>query len=381
MRILQVIPFFSPKMGGSAQVAYQITRHLVERGHEVTVVTSDYGTKEAQFPEGLFKVVFHPSVLACCGFYPTPDLRAWSQANVRNFDVIHMHTVRTFQNAVVQHYAVRLQVPYVLSAHGTLPIIVQRQLLKQAYDRLIGKSLLESARFVMAVSTAETEQYRIAGVLGNRIRLIYNGLDINEFLNLPARGSFLRNFASINGKSKMILFLGRIHKRKGINYLIEAYSQLRLDRGDAFLVIVGPDDGELANLKALRDRLNLQEKVWFVGPLYGQDKLAAFIDADVLVSPAAHEIFGLVPFEALLCGTPVIVGDDCGTGQLFSESKSGYLVRNGDIQQLAKTILYVLNNPAAARQKVITGQEFIRLKMNWNQISLEIEKLYQDSVR
>jgi len=367
-------------MGGSAQVAYQITRHLAERGHEVTVVTSDYGTKEAQFPEGPFKVIFLSSLLACCGFYITPGLFAWSQANVRNFDVIHMHTVRTFQNAVVQHHAVRSRVPYVLSAHGTLPIIIQRQLLKQAYDRLIGKTLLESASFVMAVSTAETEQYRIAGVLSDRIRLIFNGLDINEFLNLPARGSFRRNMVGIDGTSKMILFLGRIHKRKGIRYLIEAFSQLRMDRGDAFLVIVGPDDGELANLKVLLDLLNLQEKVLLLGPLYGREKLSAYVDADVLVSPASHEIFGLVPFEALLCGTPVIVGDDCGTGQLFSESKSGYLVKNGDIRQLAKTILYVLNNPEAARQKVIAGQEFINLNMNWNQICSEIEKLYQECV-
>jgi glycosyltransferase involved in cell wall biosynthesis len=126
--------------------------------------------------------------------------------------------------------------------------------------------------------------------------------------------------------------------------------------------------------------LGLDGKVRFVGPLYGPDRLAAYVDAQVLAYPAVHEIFGLVPFEALLCGTPVVVTDDCGCGHLISDAQAGDLVPYADVEALAKALRHALNNPEQSQRKVKAGQEYIRDRLNWEVIVGELENLYLEVI-
>ena len=380
MRILQVLPYFSPRMGGSAQVVYHTAKHLGNRGHDVTVVTGDYKHRQASFSEGDFQRVLLRSVVSRWGFYFTPSLVAWAREHIAGFDVIHVHEVRTFQNVIMRHFAVRYGIPYVLSAHGTLPIIVERKLAKRAYDRLFGRRLIAGASRLIAVSPVEVEQYVAWGVDPERITMIPNGLDLGEFSNLPPRGTF-RNRLGIPDGARIVLFLGRLHRIKGLAYLIRAFARLRVQLPDCLLVIAGPDDGELSHLQALASRLRLREQVLFTGPLYGEDKLAAYVDAEVLASPAVYEIFGLVPFEALMCGTPVIVTDDCGSGQLIREAQAGYLVPYGDVEGLATALLRALTNREEAMRKVKAGQAYIRERLDWDVIVGDLQKVYAEVLR
>jgi glycosyltransferase involved in cell wall biosynthesis len=377
MRILQVIPFFTPEMGGSAEVAYQITKHISEMGNEVTVVTSDYRKNFSSFPKGNFEVIFIPNLISKFGFFINPRLIKWAKENVPNYDVIHLHTVRTFQNAIVHHYAKRYHRPTILSAHGTLPLIVQRQFFKKVFDVLAGRSILNSARYFIAVSSFEADQYRQAGIENNRIRMIYNGINLDEFANLPTRGTFRKTIPGIAENTRIILSISRLHKIKGLNSLLEALSYLQTYPEKVLLVMVGPDEGELANLQDLTKKLHLQDQVLFAGPLYGQDKLAAMRDADVLVSPSLYEIFGLVPFEALMCGTPVLVAEDSGLGQLIRESGAGYLAPYGNPHALAEALRHIFSHPDEAEQKVKAGQRFIRERLSWKKNTSELEILYR----
>ncbi|HET6443234.1 MAG TPA: glycosyltransferase, partial [candidate division Zixibacteria bacterium] len=242
MRILQVIPFFTPKMGGSAMVAFQMARHLAEKDHEVTVVTSDHNLSDTRFDTGTFETIYL-SCISRWGFYLTPGLVSWARSQVPRFDLVHMHTLRTFQNAVVGYYARKNNIPYVISAHGTLPVIVERMTAKRLYDRLAGQKLLDGAACLVAVSPFEARQYRGVGIEEERIRVIYNGLDLEEFKNLPPRGTF-RQRLGIPAETPIILFLGRLHRRKGIDHLVQAFAQIRCQLNGAKLLIVGPDGGE-----------------------------------------------------------------------------------------------------------------------------------------
>jgi len=207
--------------------------------------------------------------------------------------------------------------------------------------------------------------------------VIYNGLDLDEFDTLAPHGTFRKSIQGLEEKSKVILYMGRLHRRKGINFLIEAFAQLTNDPIKSQLVIIGPDEGELSRLQALTQRLGLQDRVRFVGPRYGSIRLSALEDADVLAYPAEHEIFGLVPFEALLCGTPVITADDCGQGQIIRAAGAGYLVPYGNVNALTEALSHVLLHPEEANQKVELGQRFIRERMNWKNIVIELENLYR----
>lgn len=379
MRILEVIEFFSPSMGGSAQVAYQTARHLAARGHEVTVVASDFSADGARFPDEDFQTLLFPCAFARWGFYVTPGLIGWARRHLAGYDIIHLHNVRTFQNAVVGGLARRRSVPYVLSAHGSLPIIIQRQAPKRIFDFVIGHRLIDNAAQLLAVSPFETSQYVDAGIPRDRVRVILNGIDLHEFETLPPRGE-LRQRLALPDSSAVVLYLGRLHQRKGINHLIDAFAALRRRIRDAILIIAGPDDGELARLKGQVDALKLGNHVYFTGPLYGQDKLTAYVDTDVLVSPAIHEIFGLVPFEALMCGTPVIVADDSGSGQLIAEAGAGYLVRYGDVDGLTNALEVALDCPEKTDAMIRAGQNFARSRLHWPAIAQELEQVYEGAL-
>jgi glycosyltransferase involved in cell wall biosynthesis len=377
MRILHVIPFFTPEMGGSAQVAFQISSDLAARGHQVEVVTSDYGIEKSRFDVRSFDVSYLHATISRWGFYVTPDLIPWAKEHVASFDVIHMHTMRTFQNAVIHHFALRYGKPYVISAHGTLPVFVQRETPKRIYDTIVGHRILSDANRLIAVSSFEAEQYAEAGVAPDTIRVVLNGMDLSEYSALPARGQ-LRGRLGIPDGTPIILYLGRLHQRKGIDHLIKAFAKLRQKQRKALLIIAGPDDGELANLQELVTHLGLRDHVCFTGPLYAHDKLSAYVDANVLVSPAVHEIFGLVPFEALMCGTPVVVADDSGSGQLIGDAKAGYLVSYGDLEALSEALARSLTCRKEVVEMVTAGQAFVRAYLDCEMTIGEVERLYTE---
>lgn len=377
MRILQVIPFFTPQMGGSAQIAYQMTCRLSLSGHEVTVLTSDYSMQASSFPNGTFDLIALPTLFTAGGWQFSSGLIPWGKRNIGKYDIIHLHLFRTFQNAQLHPIIRQSHKPYVLSAHGTLPIIVERKLPKRIYDLLFGKRILRDAARCLAVSPVEVEQYRQFGVPHEKIVMILNGLDLAEFEALPERGSFRQTrLPSAHPEDPLILYLGRIHKRKNVDLLIQAFHILQKDLRNAQLAIIGPDEGEIEKLKRLAGDLQVKE-VHFLEPLYGKARLAALQDSSLVVLPAAYEIFGLVPFEGILCGTPVIVSDDCGAGRLIQQADIGYTCQLGDVQDLAQKMRDILASPEEALAKVRRGQAYIRQNLDWDVLITQLIGVYQ----
>jgi glycosyltransferase involved in cell wall biosynthesis len=375
LRILQVIEFFTPRMGGSVQAAYQTARHMAGRGHQVTLCSSDFGEADPAFPDTPFEVLRFHSLLSRWGFYLTPGLVPWAWGHLREFDLVHLHNLRTFQNLVIGNLALRFGVPYVISPHGSFPKLDARQTAKQVFDALFGNRLMRGARTLIAVSQFEARQFAAAGFPADKINLIYNGLDLDDFFSLPERGSF-RQKLNVPTQAKIVLFLGRIHRLKSVDFLIEAFACLSKEVGGAYLVIAGPDDGDRRRLETLVAAKNIGHRVRFTGPLFDQGKLAAYVDADVLVSPGAYEMFGLVSLESLLCGTPIVVTQGTALAEMVAHAGAARLVTFGDVESLSMAIASTLEHPEEAQKMVRSGQQFIRRRLQWKTISTEIEALY-----
>lgn len=374
MRILQVIPYFSPQMGGVAEAVYQISSYLTKRGHHVTVLASDYAIHRASFPESNFQRVIIPSKLSKWGVYITPGMIAWLEKYMNGYDVIHLHEIRTFQNLLVRYYSKKFHKPYVISAHGTLPIIVPYKIFKKIYDSLWGKRLIQDSVCVHAVSPVEVEQYRAFQVPDEKIALIPNALNLEMFSKRPERGGF-RNRIHQSPESKIVLYLGRLHKVKNIDVLVKAFARISNIR-DKCLVIVGPDQGERRVLNELVEQSGIKEQVIFLPGLYLDEKLAALQDADVVVYPGSHEIFGLVSLEALACGTPVIISCGNGISTLIKETGSGYIFDADNISSLSETITMALENKKDAQHRVHNGQALIRANFSLEKVVSEYEALY-----
>jgi glycosyltransferase involved in cell wall biosynthesis len=371
LKILQVAPFFYPAWayGGVPRVAYELSKELVKRGHDVTVYTTDVWDRDSRYvPEKSSVIVDGVKVFYFRNlsnrlaydyqlFFPI-GLISFVRRTIKDFDIIHLHSHRHLLNNIVHHYASKFNKPYILSAHGTVLRIERRVLAKAFFDRFLGGQILRDGAHFTAVSDHEVKQYETMGVASERVTVIYNGIELDSFKRLPEKDIFKKRY-NLTGK-KVILYLGKITPRKGLDFLVNAFSELKRD--DCVLVVAGNDMGF---------------KKIFTGLVVGEEKLAAYRDADVLVYPAVYEIFGLVPFEAILCGTPVIVTDDCGCGEIIGREDIGFMVRYGDVPGLRDKIDEVLNFKDAAFEKVLRGKEFIRTNLTWDRITPEYEDVYK----
>ena len=292
---------------------------------------------------------------------------------VEKADVVHLHgSWHLLNNAAVAALS-RTPRPLVMTPNGTLPILERKQGIKVVWDAIFGRPVRSAVDRWIAVSRAEVNQFSRAGLASEAVHLIFNGLDLGEFEALPDSGGFRRDQGI--GGVPLILYLGKLTPRKGVDHLVEAMARLR--SSDAVLVVAGNDMGVGAQLARQSERLGLSNRVRFVGLLTGEDRLAALADADLLVYPSTDEIFGLVPFEGLLCGTPAVVSDDCGCGELVARARAGELVRYGQSEALARAIDGLIADEGRRRRMVARGREFIETHFAWPRIALQTESVYK----
>ena len=214
------------------------------------------------------------------------------------------------------------------------------------------------------------------GVSETNIKLVPNGIDFSEYQCLPQKGQFRGKF-NINNKEKIVLFLGRIHEIQGIDMLIEAFSLITKEYSNVKLVIAGPDDGYLSIIKNQIDNLRIHDKVLFTGPLYGQEKNAAYVDADVYVLPSRYEVFGNTILESYACGTPVIVTDRCGISDFV---KNVGCVVNFDRNELRDAIIVLLKDNDLRERFGREGKELVKKQFDLNEIVACFEKVYSSCI-
>lgn len=366
-------------MGGDVKSCYTISWQLKQRGHDVTIITTNYefddGYANAIETDGVEVLPFTCSVNIKSYIY-TPTIKKWLNNNIKNYDVIHMHTFRCYQNNAVRHYANKYNIPYILQARGSVLPFFAKQFLKKLYDVVWGKRILEHATKIIALNKMEAEQYKTMGVDESKIEIIPNGIDVSYYGDLPERGSFREKYR-IKDNEKVILFLGRIHKIKGVDLLVDAFSEVIRDIDDVKLVIVGPDHGYLSLVEERINDLELNDKVIMTGSLYGADKTAAYVDADIYVLPSRYEVFGNTILESYACGTPVIVTDRCGISDFV---KNVGCVVNFDRNELRDAIIVLLKDNDLRERFGREGKELVKKQFDLNEIVACFEKVYSSCI-
>ncbi|MBA7599969.1 D-inositol 3-phosphate glycosyltransferase [subsurface metagenome] len=393
MKILQVTPVFKPlwESGGIARAAYEISRSLAERGHDVTVYTTNRSLYNTNLPtnkvlylEGMKVYYFENLRKYFPAKNPPPPLPYYlpfiARKEIKQFDVIHIHDYRTMLAVIIHHYAKKYNIPYVLQPRGSLPRISKSKQ-KQLFDALFGWAIINDASKIIASSKIESEQYLdvFNDIDLEKVVHIPNGIDLETYQNLPKKGEFRRKY-SIAEDKKVILFLSRIHKRKGADFLIEAFNKLKNELEGVKLVIAGPDVGYLDKLKLIVNKLNIEDDVIFPGPLYEKDKLEAYVDADVFVLPSKdrYESFGNVVLEACACDTPVIVTNNCGVSEWMINDGGRYLVECVECNkiQIYNVLYKILTDEDKRKHMSKYAKKFVR-KFSWGNIIQKYEMVYK----
>ena len=390
MNILQVVDYFKPfwSSGGPARVCYEIARRFADMGHKVTI----YSNGERRASEE--KVIKNqPTTVDGMTVWYFKNLSSYllnktnidspyllpiiARRKLREFDVIHIHTYRSVITIPIWYYAKKYGIPYVLQAHGSVTTFFYKGWLKRIFDRLWGYKILKDAAKVIASTKTEAGQYKSMGVDENKIEIVPYGINLPEYENLPERGGFRRKYG-LDDNERVVLYLGRIHRIKGLDLLAKAFAELSKDVDNVKLVFVGPDDGYLPSLKKLVGELKINDKALFTGPLYGKDKLKAYVDADIYVLPSFYETFPNTVFEACACGTPVILTDRCGIADVIN-SRAGLVVPY-DKERLQQALLRILGDDKLRREFGEKGKLMLREKFNWEKIANQIESIYSNCI-
>lgn len=388
MKILQVTPFFKPlwESGGVARVAYDISRNLHENGHEITVYTTnrsiypnDLPTNRATCVDGMNVYYFENLRKYAPGVTPpvVPYRMPWvARREMAQFDVIHIHDHRTLLTVIASHYARKYGVPYVLQAHGALPQDTGSTGMKRLFDLLWAKDVLLGAAGVIALNETEAECYCDLGVDEDRVAIIPNGIDLAEYPDLPVRGRFREKWG-IGDTTKIVLYLGRLDPTKGIALLIRSFAEVAREFDDALLLLVGGDMGHNQEFREQIRSLDLDGRVVFTGFVSKEDKMAAFTDADVFVTPSFTG-FPVTFLEACLCGTPIVT---TGQGDLLTwiDGVVGYTTEYTP-EALAGAIGSLLADDALRVRFGEQAKDLVQSRYNWRAIVREIETLYTEVI-
>jgi glycosyltransferase involved in cell wall biosynthesis len=363
--------------GGAARAAYHLAEALQQQGHEVAVLTTDVWDAASRYRQNSFRPPFEVIHLRNVSnwaayhlqFYTPIHAAKESKRLLASADIVHLHTFRNILNDVIARAAVNKRIPFVLSGHGTIPRIERFKNLKRAYDLVLGNWQLRHASGFLALSRTEARRIARAIPENRPVAIIPNG--VTEF-DPPEPGLFRRKW-SIRPEEKLVLFLGKITRRKGVQHLVRAYSGMS---SEARLVIAGNDMGYGEEIRRLITHLGLQQRVLWTGLLPDSEKFQALQDADVTVYPSIHEAFGLVPLESLSCGTPVVVCGDHGCGEIIRKTRGGEIVCWGDSKGLAYAIRTQLRE-GKNRPDLAHAAGYIRDHFRWPLAARAVSRFYE----
>lgn len=358
MKIIQVINAFFPCKiwGGPPKNVLTLSKGLQARGHDVRVLTNNILDHKKRIRDNSFtgewdgisvtylKAYWWGKRANSLGFIVAPDLWRYRYL-IKNADIIHIHGYRHFLFLGTSLLASLYGKPIVFQPRGSLTGQFGRTWLKRSFDCTIGRRILQSVAGIVSLSQEEELDAQKLGVSQSKITRILNPIDTEECPQLPNKQIFRQKW-NIGSKDRVVLFLSRLHEKKGLDLLVEAFAKIK--RRDIYLCIVGPDDGFLAKAQRLVAINDLGPRVIFTGPLYGLEKYEAYRAADIYVLPTrGSEGLPTTLIEACYAGIPVIVTKTTEAATIFA-GKAGLAV-DFNVDALEKAIITMLFDSASLK--------------------------------
>lgn len=392
MRILNVTQSYAPflEFGGPPVKVRALSEALVQRGHEVTVLTADWKLA-ARFPDGAappntsmspfgwrreengVQAIYLPSWFHYRALSWNPAVKRFARARLQNFDIVHIFGLYDLLGPAVAIVCRAKNIPYVVEPIGMFRPIVRSFWKKRIYHSILGDHMLDGARKLVATSQQEADELASGGIAPEKIVLRRNGVE--QPTATPERNAF-RAKAGIPEHAKVILFLGRLSSKKSPDLLLEAFAGLgsTLQDADVWLAMAGPDpEGMRVNLSKMARRLGIADRLLWSDAVFDAAKWEAYRAADVFVLPSQNENFGNTAAEAVAAGTPVIVTENCGVAPLL-DGVAGLVVPH-DAAAITTALRRLLTDPEL-HAKLSTGCAEATSRLDWGEPAAAMESLY-----
>lgn len=381
MKVLHIIPGLA-NWSGPTHVVVNLAECLARLGSEVSVYHLHYDGIEPLRPApGLVESRGFPVTFSWRWGYSRSLGKAVRQS-VADFDIVHIHSVWMYPTVAASRACLKRGVPYVLRPAGSFrpEAFLGNQTLKRIYYMLFEKSHLDNAACVHAVSAVEAEEL---GALNIRapICVIPNGVNLLDFDHLPSPEE-ARLRLGLQPEDKVILYLGRLHPIKGLDLLTASFAQVLHRLPGAKLLIAGPTAPTVAGyvrevIKMVKYQ-GIERHTILTGELRGEEKWAAYRAADVFVLPSRSENFGIVVAEAMACGVPVVVSRETPWQDVETYNAGRWVEL--DPNEIAKSIIEILEKPMLARRMGKNSCALVREKYTWDRIAKRMLQVYENIV-
>ena len=381
MKVLQVVPSLAPEWGGPVKVVNELAGALEVIGVSSEIISAQ--GRRVGNPETVTNDIpihlFETGPIARLWTAHTPGLKKTLARKIPDFDLVHIQELWHYPGYIASKIARSRNVPYIVTIHGELNEwnLQQKRLKKQIYMTAIQRGILQKSAALHAITQAESNRIRQLEI-ETPVAMIPNGIHTEEFENLPDRSQFVSRYPELENRL-IVLFLGRIQQKKGLDILAQAFGNLVRTRHDVRLVVAGPDeDNTLTEVKTILKSHGALEKAVFPGMLTGEQKLEALSAADIFALTSYSEGFSVALLEALSAGLPLVITDECNFPEV-GDSRAGFVVRPND-SETASALMSLLDSADLRREMSQNARRLVRSNYTWERIAEKMFTLYENVI-
>ena len=382
MKVLHVIPSVAPDSGGPAQAIIPMCRQLKSQGVDVLLVTTDAGiTTNSPIRDRVVdykgvSTVFFKSQLGESFKFSRP-MSVWLDRNITKFDLVHVHAIFNHASIAATRACQNQHVPYVIRPLGSLDpwSMSQKRFRKQLFWRLSGQKMMHGAAAVHYTTNAERDSVEQTLRL-NHGHVIPLGIEF-EPTDFPAQANGLKNLLSDLDHHPYVLVLSRLHPKKALDVLIEAFAHVTSN--DQFaewrLVIAGEGPSDyMQRLRGVVSNANAEARIIFPGWLDGDNKRSALRNASLLALASYQENFGLCVMEALSYSVPVLISPHVNLADEIKNAGAGW-ISNVDRKALEAALSDIFQNRSERATRGSAGK-VLSQQFTWDRTATQLIRMY-----
>jgi glycosyltransferase involved in cell wall biosynthesis len=382
MKILVVTPYLGAIYGGTSRAIAELAQEISNCSSTIVdiIATDANGLKKLDvslfrwLPEEHHRIQY----FSCWNrndFIISSSMVSWLFNHIVDYDLVHTNTIFS-PLVLLMHWICQFRkVPYIVTPHGMLEpwALSYKAWKKRFYYTLLEKPALQQASAIHVLANSEANNVKSLGF--NHPVVVPNGIHRQEFETLPDPEVFYQQFPDTRNKT-LILFLGRIDPKKGLDLLAPAFAKAHDQFPQTHLVVAGPNSiGFFTTARSYFAQAGCLNAVTFTGMLTGSLKHAALAAASLYVAPSYSEGFSMSVLEGMASGLPCIITTGCN----FPEAAAAQVahVVNIDASAIANALIQCLSNPQQAKAMGARAREFIFQNYTWEQASKKMLQVYQ----
>lgn len=383
MRVLHIIPSVGLVRGGPSLAVLAMVKALQSLGIKAEIATTnDNGTDlldvslqqciEYEQVSVWFFSRFSPNVNFIREYAFSSQLTIWLWQNISHYDLLHIHALFSYPSTVAMAIARLKKVPYIVQPHGLLCewSLQQKSRKKQIYLQLVERANLNASQALHFTTQQEQLEVSLLGLKPSNFVLPLGIFPSTPIGNAHQR---LHQLLNIPANEPIILFLSRLHPKKGLDYLIRALSK---SHHRFTFIIAGSGSLEYqAYIKSLVFSTGLANRTILVGFVQGEFKDILIQGSDLFVLTSHSENFAIVVLEALVAGLPLLITPGVALAPIVKKYQVGY-VTELDVSAIACALDELLANPQAAKEMSERGRQLVLEKYTWDQIALQMQHIY-----